>query len=84
MRAGGSPNTDVTEVSSPCAYWQSSRECGYPSCTVRVTVAYVAPNSRTSIVEVVENFSTAPGSWRKTWSGEPIARTTRTTEGDIP
>ncbi|WP_256375490.1 hypothetical protein [Modestobacter sp. DSM 44400] len=44
----------------------------------------MAPNSRTSIVEVVENFSTAPGSWRKTWSGEPIARTTRTTEGDIP
>jgi hypothetical protein len=46
--------------------------------------ACVEPDSRTSMVEVVENFSTAPGSCRMTWRGEPIARITRTTDGESP
>jgi hypothetical protein len=36
------------------------------------------------MVEVVENFSTALGSLRKTWRGEPIARSTSTRDGLRP
>ena len=59
---------------------QSSRECSNPGCRVNRKVAEVAPDSTISIVDVVLNFATARGSWRKTWRGVPIARSRITIE----